>query len=133
MLIASFHTKIKDLIAFSAIALQYFGEKTQRLALILVEFSHQQPQKYTDCDYAPNRVPKGILDNVLQNQKMSYPTFTFQLGAPWDAHLMSRSIPALTIPRDTPPGICTEKIPGPRAFDSQFFPVPGAFDNPRDI
>ena len=46
---------------------------------------------------------------------------------------MSRSIPTLAIPPGTPPGICTEKIPGPRAFDSQFFPGPGAFDNPRDI
>ena len=46
---------------------------------------------------------------------------------------MSRSIPTLTIPPGTPPGICTEKIPGPRAFDSQFVPGPRAFDKPRDI
>ena len=36
-------------------------------------------------------------------------------------------------PPGTPPGICTENIPGPRAFDSQSFPGPRAFDKPRDI
>ena len=49
-------------------------------------------------------------------------------------NIMSRSIPTLTIPPPgTPPGICTENIPGPRAFDSQSFPGPRAFDKPRDI
>ena len=47
--------------------------------------------------------------------------------------IMSRSIPTLTIPPGTPPGICTENIPGPLAFDSQSFPGPRAFDKPRDI
>ena len=36
-------------------------------------------------------------------------------------------------PPGTPLGICTENIPGPRAFDSQSFPGPRAFDKPRDI
>ena len=36
-------------------------------------------------------------------------------------------------PPGTPPGICIENIPGPRAFDSPFFPGPGAFDNHRDF
>ena len=36
-------------------------------------------------------------------------------------------------PPGTSPGICTEKNPGPRAFDCQFFPGPGAILGAREL
>ena len=65
--------KTKGFKAFLVVALRYCGEKLS-LALT-IKISHQRPQKNTD--YAPNSAPKGILDNVLQTQKMSdHPSLT---------------------------------------------------------
>ena len=55
-----------------------------------VKFPHQQPQKYTD--YAPNRVPKGILDNVSQTHKMSDPASLTNSESPWGRGGMGNSL-----------------------------------------
>ena len=53
--------------AFSATALQYFG-KILSLTLTLLNFLIGNPKIY---NYVPNSVHKGILNYVLQTQKMS--------------------------------------------------------------
>ena len=77
--------KTKGSVAFSATALQYFGEKLS-LALTTLNFLISNPQKYTD--HAPNSVPKSLLDSVLQTQKC----------------LTLRSL----TDRDSPPGMPTQ-------------------------
>ena len=75
--------KTKGFIAFSATALQYFVEKTQPSTL-LIKFSHQQHQKYTD--YAPNKRTQWYTRQRFTNPKMSDPS-------PPPRHLLIRSPP----------------------------------------
>ena len=47
-----------------------------------VKFCHQQPKKYTD--FAPNSVPRGILDNVSRTQKKCLTHRLLLIGSvPW--------------------------------------------------